>query len=128
MNMQNLISRFLLTIGSIVALFSASLAYADQSSDDFTDFFEVVSCTKTYVSPEQVNFIENHIVVELEPNMMFLTNALYQDGGGIFIAAKSKEGKDGCSRWEYKCTKCGTCNRFLNDYCISCGKHITAPK
>ncbi len=126
--MQNLISRFLLTLVSIVALFSASLAYADPSADDFTDFFDVVSCTKTYVYPEQVHFIENHIVVELEPNMMFLTNALYQDGGGIFIAAKSKEGKDGCSRWEYKCGNCGTCNRILNDYCTNCKYPITGSK
>lgn len=118
----------MLTIGSIVALLFASTTYADQSFHDYTDFFEVVPCAKTYVYPEQVHFIQSHIIVELEPNMMFLTNALYQDGGGIFIAAKSKEGKGKCAVWEYKCTKCGTCNGVWVDYCISCGKAITSSK
>jgi len=84
-----------------------------------------VECPKTYVHPEQINFFENGIFVQIN-NVVLQTESLSTDGLGIFFVNARD---DGCGPSQWKCTRpgargmpCNTCNWDWNYTCCYCGK------
>jgi hypothetical protein len=91
-------------------------------SDDGMRF---ISCPKTYVKPDQIDFYDNGIFVEVN-GMIMQTESLSSDAQGIFFV-NARERDCGIGQW--KCNKrrvtgvyCNACNWAWETICYACGK------
>ena len=89
------------------------------------DEMRFIPCPKTYVKPDQVDFYENAIFVQIN-DVIIQAESLSTDDQGIFFF-KVKEKECGVSQW--KCTNkgargmpCDTCNWTWNSTCSVCGE------
>lgn len=85
---------------------------------------QFVSCPKTYVTPEQIDFHENRIFVQIN-DLIVQTKSLLTDTQGIYITTV----RDGCGPTQWRCFKrdtrgmvCDTCNWDWNYTCSRCEK------
>lgn len=98
-------------------------SYAD--CDGCGDQVHFVSCPKTYVTSDQIDFYENFIFVKIN-NVIVQTQGLQTDANGIYF---EKVRDSDCGFYEWKCTKlsgrgkaCNTCNSIWDSTCYACGK------
>ena len=84
-----------------------------------------IPCPKTYVSPEQIDFCENGIFVQVN-DCIIQTETLCSDAQGIFFANARD---DGCGPSQWRCVRkdsrgmvCNTCNWDWNYTCSNCGE------
>jgi hypothetical protein len=83
-----------------------------------------IPCHKTYVMPEQINFYEKAIFVQIE-DVIIQTESLGMDTQGIFFA-NIVERDCGLAQW--RCLNrigqglyCNACNWTWDDTCYACG-------
>jgi hypothetical protein len=87
------------------------------------DSVRFISCPKTYVKPDQIDFYENAIFVEVN-GMMIQTESLNTDAQGIFFV----NARSDCGLGQWKCDKelrrgfyCNACNLAWESRCYACG-------
>jgi hypothetical protein len=83
-----------------------------------------IACPKTYVTPEQVEFYENGIFVQIN-DFIIQTESISADAHGIYFL----NARDGCGPSQWRCLKrddrgmqCNTCNWDWNYTCCQCRK------
>jgi hypothetical protein len=90
------------------------------------DEIRFIACPKTYVKPDQIQFHENGIFVQIN-DMIIETESLSTDTQGIFILTTRKR----CGPSQWKCIRpipsangmpCETCNWTWNVTCYGCGE------
>ena len=84
-----------------------------------------ITCPKTYVIPDQIDFHENGIFVRIH-DFIIQTESLSTDAKGIFFENIKS---NGCGPSQWKCKRrldrgmiCETCNWTWNFTCSYCGK------
>lgn len=80
-----------------------------------SDSVAFVSCEKTYISHDQIEFFKNRIFVKIE-NFVISTSAIYVDQNGYYF----KDFQSDCEGGEWKCIHCETCNPYWNTLCKKC--------
>ena len=107
--------KYLFFMGIICATFVSFLQADPHVASDHS----LVNCPKTYVSLEQVDFVENKIFVKVE-DLIFQIPALYSDQTGLFF--QSHYTYHFCGAFEKECSSCGLCLPFWSKECIGCGE------
>jgi hypothetical protein len=80
-----------------------------------------IPCNKTYVNPEQIEFLDNQIFIQID-DVIFRTSGIRSDAAGFYFEDAERE----CGYLQRPCPRsyCNACNFIWDSVCYLCGKKL----